>query len=329
MSGRKPPGEFALIARYFAPLAKGYPGALDLTDDAALVEIDPGCRLVVTADALVAGVHFLADDPPDLVAKKTLRVNLSDLAAMGARPFAYMLTMALPTDTAADWLERFAAGLAADQETFGLSLVGGDTVATTGPVSLSVTALGQVPVGAELRRSAAQAGDAVFVSGTVGDAALGLRILRGEVGGLASTERDHLVRRYRLPEPRLNLGSRLAGLARAAIDVSDGLVADLGHICAASGLAAVIEAAQLPLSAAARTALERDPGLMKAVLTGGDDNELLFTVPEDDRDRVRALADEIGLPLTQIGGIVEGSGVKVVDAAGAEIALGQGGWRHF
>src|SRR5215475_1506018 len=197
-------GEFERIRRFFVPLAG--PGGLGLTDDAALVECGAGRRLVVTADAIVAGVHYLPDDPPELVARKLLRVNLSDLAAMGARPLHYLLTTALPPELGAGWLAEFARGLGEDQKRFGIKLLGGDSVSTQGPAILSLTAIGAIAAGTEVRRSGARPGDLVWVSGTIGDPFLGLRLLRGDFADLAADHRDYLVRRFRLPDPRTELG---------------------------------------------------------------------------------------------------------------------------
>ncbi|MGH6719309.1 MAG: thiamine-phosphate kinase, partial [Alphaproteobacteria bacterium] len=244
--------EFEAIARLFAPLAAAEPGALGLADDAAVLAPPAGRHIVVTTDVIAAGVHFLADDPADLVARKLVRVNLSDLAAMGAEPWVYLLGLTLVRPVDRDWLAAFAAGLAVDQAAFGITLAGGDTTAHDGPTVLSLTALGTVAPGAALRRGTARDGDTVWVSGTLGDAALGLRVLRGEFPRLAAASRDHLAARYRLPTPRLDLGRGLVGLAHAALDVSDGLLADLGHICVASGLGASIQVDRLPLSPAAR-----------------------------------------------------------------------------
>src|SRR5262245_19051409 len=214
VAGRPLPGEFELIARYFAPLAAGAPGALDLTDDVATLEVDPAEELVVKTDAIVAGVHFLPDDPPDLVARKLLRVNLSDLAGKGARPLGYLMACAFPADLDEPWLERFVGGLAADQREFGLPLLGGDPTATPGPLTLAATALGAVGRGRLPRRAAARVGDAVLVSGTLGDGALGLDAQRQQFSELDAAEAAHLIGRYRLPQPRLNLGRALveAGL---------------------------------------------------------------------------------------------------------------------
>jgi thiamine-monophosphate kinase len=323
MSRAKRPGEFELIARYFRPLAAGTAGALGLADDAALIDVPLGRRLVATADLLTAGVHFLDQDPPDLIARKALRVNLSDLAAMAAKPFAYFLTCAFPETIEEAWIAGFAAGLARDQEEFDIVLMGGDTTATPGPLTLSITALGSVETGKELRRSTAKTGDLIAVSGTIGDAVLGLARLQGRLEPLPGDE--YLIDRYRLPHPRISLALELAAhrLASAALDVSDGLVADLGHICEASGLAARIETSRLPLSPPARKALEREPKLLEALLTGGDDYELLFTLPANRKGEL------VGLPVTVIGCTEEGDGVKVVDPAGEAMALRRGGFQHF
>ena len=337
MAIRQPgPGEFEIIRRFFAPLAADAPGAFGLTDDAAALTVPPGQSLVVTADALVAGVHFLASDTAADVAAKALRVNLSDLASMGARPMAYTLALALTRETGVEWLEAFAGSLAADQRLFGIHLVGGDTVATPGPLTLSICAFGCVAQGAELRRSGARPGDAVFVTGTIGDAALGLIALQKGLPGIVAADRDSLVARYRRPTPRTACGPRLIGLANAAIDVSDGLLADLGHICETSGTAAVIEAGRVPLSAAARAALAAGDGTWRDILGGGDDYELLFAAPASAEPALNAVAQALDLPITLIGRIVERTSavdsdrlVEVTDAAGRPMVLEASGYRHF
>jgi len=329
-------GEFEIIRRFFAPLAKGAPGAFGLTDDAAALDVPPGQSLVVTSDALVAGVHFLADDTAADVAAKALRVNLSDLASMGARPMAYTLALALTRETGVEWLEPFARALAADQELFGIHLIGGDTVATPGPLTLSICAFGCVAQGAALRRSGAQVGDAVFVTGTIGDAALGLIALRTGLAGVTTADQDALAARYRRPIPRTACGLRLVGLAKAAVDVSDGLVADLGHICETSGTAAVIETARVPLSAAARAALAVGAGSWRDILSGGDDYELLFAAPPDSEPTLAGISKSLDLPITRIGRIVERTAtddpdrlVGVTDLDGRRMMLEGSGYRHF
>ncbi len=327
MPGRPLPGEFALIREVFAPLAAGERGALGLLDDAALIEPAPGCLLAASVDMLVEGVHFLADDPAFQVAQKLLRVNLSDLAAMGARPRVCLLGLAVPESVDLDWLREFARGLAADQERFAIALAGGDTTATTGPPTLSLTAIGEVEAGRALLRSNAAPGEHVYVSGTIGDAALGLRLLQGADLGLAGRARDAAIARYRLPEPRLRLG--MAVPASAAVDVSDGLVADLGHICRASGLGARIEAGRVPVSGAARAALGRGAVGIADVLTGGDDYELVFTAPADRGNAVREAAARARVPVTRIGTMTEGEGVSVLDREGAPMEIGKAGYAHF
>lgn len=322
-------GEFELIARYFAPLAAGAPGALGLTDDAAWIRPSPGEELVVTTDALVEGVHFLGSDPPDLIARKALRVNLSDLAAKGARPLGYLLDTVFSRSLAEEWIAAFAEGLAADQAEYGVALLGGDTTATPGPTTLAITALGTVPIGRMIRRATAEPGDDVYVSGTIGDAALGLEVLKGGLAGLPDSARAHLIGRYRLPRPRLGLGPQLWGLAHAAIDVSDGLVADLGHICATSGLGAEVEAGLVPLSPAAQAALGRQPSLLARVLGGGDDYEILFTASPTVAGAIATLAAAEMLPLTRIGRMTAGSGVALLAADGRPMALANAGWTHF
>lgn len=323
--------EFALISRYLAPLAAGEPGAFALGDDAAVLDMAAHQRLVVTTDTLVAGVHFPPDLPAGTAAARLLRVNLSDLAAMGAEARAYTLSLALPRDVEAGWIEAFAAGLGADQAEFGVTLVGGDTVATPGPLTLTLTALGTVAGDAVLRRNGARAGDTVYVSGAIGDGALGLAVVKDQLAGLDADSARALTGRYHRPEPRLTLGRRLHGLAHAAADVSDGLVADLGHICAASGVEAEIDAARVPLSAAGRRALSHGGWGLELVLSGGDDYELVFTAPPAAAAALAALALDIGLPLTAIGGITGGTpgAVRVLDGSGREMTLARHGYQHF
>lgn len=326
-------GEFALIARYFAPLAAGFPGADGLRDDVAVIAPAAGCELVLKSDAIVAGVDFPPEEAADLVARKALRVNLSDLAAKGAVPRAYLLDLILPETIGEAWIARFAAGLAQDQQEYGIHLIGGDMSSTPGPVAIAVMALGEAPAGRIVRRGGAKAGDIVFVSGTLGDAALGLGVLQGRLSAPDAAATAFLLDRYRLPRPRVALGPRLIGLASATIDVSDGLVADLRHICEAAGLAATVEAPALPLSAAARAMIAADPGLLAAPLGGGDDYEILFAAPPQTAAAIAALSHALGLPITAIGRMTRpaatGPRVTVLDAARRPIELGSEGWTHF
>jgi thiamine-monophosphate kinase len=323
------PAEFALIARHFRPLAAAAPGALALTDDAALLDPPPGRTLVLAADAMVAGVHFLPDDPPETIGRKLLRVNLSDLAAMGAAPVGYLMTTALSRETGDAWLAAFSAGLGEDQARFGCFLLGGDTVSTTGPVTLSLTIIGSVAPGAALRRGGAQAGDELWVSGTIGDGALGLLALTGRLQAVSEAARAALGARYRLPEPRLALGAALAGLATACMDVSDGLVQDVGHLARAAGVAALIEANAVPLSEAAREAVAAEPALLSRCLTGGDDYELAFAAPPGAAAALRAAASAAGVAVTRIGRFGAGEGVTVTGPDGAPMRFARGGWSHI
>lgn len=313
-------GEFAMIDRLLKPLARGFPGALDLVDDAALLRPPPGRQLVLAKDAIVENVHYLSGDPPGTVARKLLRQNLSDLAAMGAEPIGYLTAFGLPADLEEGWLEQFVAGLAEDQAEFGLSLIGGDTVSTSGPAFFTLTIVGSVPDGQALRRKGARPGDLIGVSGTLGDGALGLRVLKGTVDAPADAA-EWLVHRYRVPQPRLALGQALRGLATACMDVSDGLLGDLRHILDASGVGALVHAEQVPLSRAAMG--ERDA--LRLALTGGDDYELLFTVPAD---RVRELTS-LPTPVTIIGVIQAEPTLDVVDRTGRPLVLDSLSWTHF
>jgi thiamine-monophosphate kinase len=319
------PGEFTAIARYFAPLAT-HPGSFGLKDDLAWLRPRAGRRLVLKADAVVVGVHTLPGDPPDLIARKALRVNLSDLAGKGAAPLGYMLALILPADTTERWLARFAAGLAADQKIFGIPLLGGDLTRTPGPATIAITAIGEALPRAPLLRGGAKRGDGVFVTGTIGDAALGLMALKGKLPGVSARDRTFLAGRYHLPEPRLALGREIARLATASMDISDGLVADLGHIAAASNCGAEIDLAAVPASRAAKAAGERHA---LARITGGDDYEILFTAPAKAEPRLRAIARKGGVPITRVGSMAARPGVRVLAPDGSVVPMGDGGWQHF
>ncbi|HEY2007767.1 MAG TPA: thiamine-phosphate kinase [Rhizomicrobium sp.] len=305
--------EFELISRYFAPLAGE--GAFGLKDDVALLPQRPGHDLIVTTDTISEGTDFFAFDPPHSIAQKALRVNLSDLAAKGAEPAGYLLNLSLPHSIHDTWLAAFASGLAADQAEFGLSLLGGDTGATEGPLSIAVTAFGFVPTGRLIKRSGARVGDAVYVTGTVGDSGGGLAIFKRENHSLSDADRDHLTARYRVPGPPVSFAPRLRDIAHASVDVSDGLIADLGHIASASGVRIVVEGERVPLSAPLK-ALWGDKTLQRAVIAG-DDYQIAFTAPPD-----------ITGPFTRIGRVVAGDGVNLT-VAGREIAVPRPGYSHF
>lgn len=315
-------GEFELIARYFAPLAKGFRGARGLKSDNAFLAPDPRYDLVVKTDTVVAGVHFLADEKPEIVAAKALRVCLSDLAAGGAVPFSYQLALSLGANWTERWVAGFARGLAADQRRYGLALSGGDTTSTPGPTTISITAFGHVAHNKGLGRDGAKEGDDLWVSGTIGDAALGLLAARGRIASA------FLERRYRLPQPRTSLGPRLVGIARATADVSDGLLADAGHIADASHLAVHIAQEHVPLSTAARSVLAKKQLLWANVLGGGDDYELVMAVPPRKRAALHVAAEAAGVKVTQIGRFARGKGVHLT-IAGREVRAPREGYVHF
>lgn len=325
------PGEFELIRRYFAPLAARAPGALNLQDDACTIAAPPGHELVLTVDALTAGVHFLRDDPPDLIARKMLRVNLSDLAGKGARPLGYLMTTAFDPATDEAWVARFVEGLALDQEEFGIALLGGDTTATPGPMSLTATLIGTVPTGRALRRGGARPGDRILVSGTIGDGHFGLAAARHELGDLDHAQLSFLAGRYRLPQPRNRLGCALveAGLGHAGMDVSDGLVADLRHMCEASGCGAEVATTRIPVSAAVADLLAETPDLLLQAITGGDDYEVLLAAPGEEVAAILELGRRCSTQVTEIGCFTEGKGVLFVDADNRPLSLPKAGFTHF
>lgn len=306
--------EFGIIARYFAPLATA-PGAFGLTDDAAIIPARAGFDLVVTTDQVAAGTDFFVEDPASTVAQKALRVNLSDLAAKGAKPEYYLLNLALPRPAREEWLAEFTRGLSEDQRQFGISLLGGDTSSTEGPLSISITAMGFVPAGRMVTRSGAKLGDAVYVTGTIGDSAGGLALLKGEGNGLSEIDRTYLVDRYRVPQPPVAFGNGLSDIAHAGVDVSDGLIADLGHLALASGVCIVVEGEQVPLSPALRRLWGADT-LARAV-AAGDDYQTAFTAPPG-----------LSGPFTRIGRVQAGEGVNL-RVNGEEVVVPQPGYRHF
>jgi thiamine-monophosphate kinase len=324
-------GEDSLIARYFRPIATD-PGAFGLIDDAAILKVS-GEDIVVTTDAIVEGVHYLASDPADTIARKALRTNLSDLAAKGATPAGFVLTLALRTADE-NWLEPFARGLGEDVKSFACPLLGGDTVSTPGPVTISITAFGRVPAGRMVRRSGAKPGDRIMVTGTVGDAMLGLDILNnGPIAkALAGDPKgsEMLIARYRVPQPRNALAIAIRDHATAAMDVSDGLAGDLAKLCAASSVTAVIDTPSIPTSATAAGLLVRGAVGMEALIAGGDDYEILCTVPEAGADAFAEAARQARVAVTAIGTIMAGEGApRFLDGEGEEITLGRRSYSHF
>ena len=324
-------GEDALIARYFKPLATD-PGAFDLVDDAAILKAS-GEDVVVKTDAIVEGVHFLPDDPPDTIARKALRVNLSDLASKGATPAGFVLTLALRSADDA-WLAPFARGLGEDAAFYGCPLLGGDTVSTPGPLMISIAAFGRVPSGKMVHRFGAQPGDRVVVTGTIGDASLGLDILKGGAAAAALAGdpggRELLVGRYRVPQPRNALAQAVRDHASAAMDVSDGLAGDLAKLCAASGLSAVIDTPSIPLSAPAATLVARGTVGIGALISAGDDYEILCAISENRFEAFARDAGAAGVAVTSIGTVIAGtSAPKFLDAQGREVPLPRLSYSHF
>ncbi len=331
MQAANRPSEDDLIARYFAPMAGE--GGLLLKDDAARLTPPEGHDLVLTADALVAGGHFFPDDPATSIGRKALGVNMSDLAAKGATPLGFLLTLALPDDWAPDWLAGFAEGLREAAAAYRCPLLGGDTVAARGPLVLSITAIGAVPAGRMVHRFTARGGDRVCVTGTIGDAALGLALRRQPGGawaaGLPLNHRVYLTDRYLHPRPRLAHAAIQRDHATAAMDVTDGLAGDLAKMARAGGLSAEIDTALIPFSPAGRSAMGADERLRDLMITGGDDYEILCAVPDA---RLAAFLDATaaaGVPATVIGSMVEGDGLPVFRDAGLERRYTRGSFSHF
>lgn len=309
--------EFARIATFFAPLATHH-GAFGLKDDASALDIPENCELVITQDTLVEAVHFKGDEPAGLIAKKALRVNLSDLAAKGAEPLGYLLSLSLPKSCNDDWVQQFAKGLQEDQAAYGIALLGGDSTHSPAGITLTITALGTCPKAAPMRRrSGAKSGEAIFVTGTIGDAALALK-----------HPDDSLQQRYQLPEPRTELVPLLRHYATAAIDVSDGLLQDLNHLCTASGVKAELALEAIPLSDAAMSYVDDEPAALLDCATGGDDYEILFTASEANAPAVSEAAKQAGIPVIRIGRVVAGEGISLTHR-NAPIALpNRLGYRH-
>jgi thiamine-monophosphate kinase len=317
--------EFQIIADIFAPLATS-PGAFGLKDDAAAIASRPGFDLIVTTDQLAEGTDFFAFDHAADVAKKALRVNLSDLAAKGAVPEFYLLAIALPQSMTLDWLKNFAGGLKEDQKQFGVSLLGGDTSRGEGPLAIAITAFGFVPQGKMVKRSGAKPGDAVYVTGQIGDSSGGLAIFKREKHALNETQRDQLIARYRIPEPPVAFGLRLRSLASAAADVSDGLIADLDHIASASSVGITLDAQAIPRSEALRAWWGDSIEAIIRAATAGDDYQIAFTADPAREKEIMAGAD--GVLVTRIGTVTAGEGVHLLHQ-GQPVPMPKSGYRHF
>lgn len=329
--------EAELIA-LLAPLTAGAPGAFELSDDCAQLTPRPGYDLVLKTDPIRAGVHFFPDDPPEDIAWKALAVNISDLAAKGATPLAYLMALSFPDAPARDWAQRFASGLSDAQTAFGCHLLGGDTDRAPGPLAIAITALGEVPSGQMVRRGTARTGDAIFISGTLGDAGLGLQLQReardgrhdlARRWGLPDALHDHLIARYLRPQPRIELAHALRSHASAAMDISDGLVKDLERMCKASGVGAIIDSGSIEWSRPVAAVISQHPELLSAILSAGDDYEILATVPQGEQGAFQSTVRGTAVAMQRIGTVIAGHGVKVLRADGSEIAFNRTGWDHF
>ncbi|WP_119308677.1 thiamine-phosphate kinase [Cohaesibacter haloalkalitolerans] len=324
-------GESELIRRYFAPLC--HPDmSFGLSDDAAFLRCDADQQLVLTKDMLVADVHFFADDDPALIARKALRVNLSDLASKGAEPLGYLLGLGLPTSWDEDWLKRFCEGLQLDQESFAFPLIGGDTVKSPERLTLSITAFGQVPRSNTILRMNAAVGEVVYVTGTIGDSALGLLVRRepDQYPSVAALDRAFLKDRFLLPQPRLSCRQLIRKFATASMDISDGLIGDAQKMSSAAGKALLLDSGSIPLSQPAKAMIGSSTDLHEIALTGGDDYELLFCARPEDHEALMAEAHSLGVSLSRIGRVAEGEGVRLLDSAGQDIPLSHGSsYEHF
>jgi thiamine-monophosphate kinase len=324
-------GETDIIQKYFAPLAKETPGAFGLKDDAGLIAHRKGMELVLTTDMIVEGIHFLKNASPRDIACKSLGVNISDLCAKGADPSVYLLSIALPDNPDPNWLKGLSEGFAGAQSDFGCSLLGGDTVHTPGPLALSITAVGYVPEGQMAHRSGAREGDSVYVTGTIGDAALGLALLQGaNVDHLSTEQVDYLTRRYWLPQPRLGAIPVIRSHSNSAMDISDGLVGDFAKLCAASNVGGILHAADVPLSDAANQWLSQEPDRLSDILTGGDDYELLISVSQENIIKFESDCASSGLQISIIGCISSRTeDVKVQGADGKALRFDHLSYNHF
>ena len=321
--------EFSFIEKYLSPLAFGKAEAVSLKDDAAIIPQKPGYDIVITKDAIAEGTHFFKNDSPYNIAKKLLRVNISDLAAKGAIPYCCFLALVLPRNLDEEWLAEFTASLKDDLQEFGCFLAGGDTTSHDGGLVLTLTALGHVPTGKAILRSGAAVGDLIFATGTIGDSHLGLQLILGKYTDLSIASKEFLINRYNIPQPRTGIGTELLNIASSATDISDGLLADLQNICNCSKLSAALPLKSIPFSKAAKEAIKLHPELQLSALSGGDDYELLFTAPPSMQDKILEISQKSDIHITKIGEIRSGSGIRLLDKAGREITVDKKGYRHF
>ena len=320
--------EFEIIQEYFAPLAKNE-FSFGLADDVAKYPVDAGDELVFTKDVCVEGVHFFPEDSPEAISRKALRVNLSDLAAKGAQPIGYMIGLGLPEDWKRDWLNRFSYGLQQDQELFGISLFGGDTVRSPNNLFISITAIGKIQRGTICERSTAKVGDLVYVTGTIGDSYLGLAVRKNQIVAKNESDFTYFTNRYLLPEPRMNAISLIQKFANASLDVSDGLVADLKHLCVASGVGAEVNIDLVPISSNAQNLISSGLVNLEKLITGGDDYELLFTVTESEAKRLKTVVENDKLRITNIGRITDSNDICILNSEGAKLEISNQGFQHF
>ena len=326
-------GEADIIQGFFAPLAAGFEGAFGLKDDAASIVPPPGCEFVVSVDAIAAGVHFFPDDAAADIGWKAVAVNVSDLIAKGAAPYVYVMSLAFPDTPDNAWLLGFVTGLSEAQRAFGITLVGGDTDQRPGPLSVTITAIGIVPAGRIVKRGTARVGDHVFLSGTLGDSALGLKLRWNEVAAdpftVSAAHRSDLIARYLRPRPPLALVPVLRDFASASMDVSDGLVKDLTRMVEASRVGALIDSEAFPLSNAARAVIASKASELATIATGGDDYQVLATVAPHNAAAFVAAAGRAGVEVAEIGRIMVGDGVVILGPAGNVISFEQSGYDHF
>ncbi len=321
------PSEFSIIKKYFAQLAGE--GSFNFEDDAAQISTNKDMSLVITQDAIAEDIHFFDDDPPEFIAKKALRVNLSDLAAKGAKSKYISLALGLGKTWNEEWLAGFAKGLSEDCKLYDLQLTGGDTFKTTGGFVISITAIGEIPIGNYVSRLDAKDGDSIFVTGTIGESALGLIARQNSFDELSGDENDYLINRYLCPQPRVECATLLQQYVSASMDVSDGLIGDLEKLCKASDVGARLNVEKVPLSSATKSAIRGESGLLKTALTGGDDYEILLTVPQNRLEAFEASSLNLPFPITRIGEITSGEGVQLLDESNKLIKLEKTSYDHF